>query len=226
MKKLALALAISSVASYSSAAIQSISVSGNMNDGSAGSAFFAGGAIMAQPGAVDIDYIFDLTVDIVGATANVVSATLTLDGTYQSINPPTGAFADNTWDFDNAVYDVSAGSVVTTFPPVITSDFTFNGGVGATVATNQGAGLSPTSGSLNCIAGYCGLSPLLRGIETSASIDLLNGAAVTAGPMVISFGTTSTTYVANTSAVPVPAAAWLFGSALIGLAGIGRKRRV
>ena len=28
------------------------------------------------------------------------------------------------------------------------------------------------------------------------------------------------------SAVPVPAAAWLFGSALVGLAGIGRKRKV
>ena len=28
-----------------------------------------------------------------------------------------------------------------------------------------------------------------------------------------------------TSAVPVPAAAWLFGSALVGLAGIGRKRK-
>ena len=27
------------------------------------------------------------------------------------------------------------------------------------------------------------------------------------------------------SAVPVPAAAWLFGSALVGLAGVGRKRR-
>jgi hypothetical protein len=27
------------------------------------------------------------------------------------------------------------------------------------------------------------------------------------------------------SAVPVPAAAWLFGSALVGLAGIGRKRK-
>jgi len=29
-----------------------------------------------------------------------------------------------------------------------------------------------------------------------------------------------------TSAVPVPAAAWLFGSALVGLAGVGRKRKM
>lgn len=30
----------------------------------------------------------------------------------------------------------------------------------------------------------------------------------------------------ETSAVPVPAAAWLFGSALLGLAGVGRKRKM
>lgn len=30
----------------------------------------------------------------------------------------------------------------------------------------------------------------------------------------------------TTSEVPVPAAAWLFGSALVGLVGIGRKRRI
>ncbi|WP_200821250.1 VPLPA-CTERM sorting domain-containing protein [Oceanicoccus sp. KOV_DT_Chl] len=33
------------------------------------------------------------------------------------------------------------------------------------------------------------------------------------------------TYNAPVAAVPVPAAAWLFGSALLGLAGIGRKRK-
>ena len=37
--------------------------------------------------------------------------------------------------------------------------------------------------------------------------------------------TTLITYsIAGTNAIPVPAAAWLFGSALVGLAGIGRKR--
>ena len=30
---------------------------------------------------------------------------------------------------------------------------------------------------------------------------------------------------ADGSNVPVPAAAWLFGSALVGLAGVGRKRK-
>ncbi|WP_200821237.1 VPLPA-CTERM sorting domain-containing protein [Oceanicoccus sp. KOV_DT_Chl] len=38
-------------------------------------------------------------------------------------------------------------------------------------------------------------------------------------------GGNTLTYSFETSEVPVPAAAWLFGSALVGLAGIGRKRK-
>ena len=36
---------------------------------------------------------------------------------------------------------------------------------------------------------------------------------------------TTTSYSGTISAVPVPAAAWLFGSALVGVAGIGRRNR-
>ena len=44
------------------------------------------------------------------------------------------------------------------------------------------------------------------------------------------FGFSADTYMGGTltmevAAVPVPAAAWLFGSAIVGLAGIGRKRK-
>jgi hypothetical protein len=36
---------------------------------------------------------------------------------------------------------------------------------------------------------------------------------------------TPNNWVAETTAVPIPAAAWLFGSALLGLAGLGYRRR-
>jgi hypothetical protein len=39
-------------------------------------------------------------------------------------------------------------------------------------------------------------------------------------------GNTTQTLTFEVSAVPVPAAAWLFGSALVGLAGVGRKRKM
>ena len=44
----------------------------------------------------------------------------------------------------------------------------------------------------------------------------------TFGPQVVSFGSANVSVV---SAVPIPAAAWLFGSGLIGLAGVATKRR-
>lgn len=39
------------------------------------------------------------------------------------------------------------------------------------------------------------------------------------------FGSTSGAWVVSTSPVPVPAAVWLFGSALFGLVGLGRKKK-
>ena len=44
----------------------------------------------------------------------------------------------------------------------------------------------------------------------------------TFGPQVVNFGSANVSVV---SAVPVPAAVWLFGSGLIGLAGVATKRR-
>jgi len=45
----------------------------------------------------------------------------------------------------------------------------------------------------------------------------------TFGPQIVGFGSANVTI--NTSVVPVPAAVWLLGSGLIGLAGVATKRR-
>lgn len=72
-------------------------------------------------------------------------------------------------------------------------------------------------------------------VDFSITLDLSD--ALLEGQLLqFGFNTTATNYensgvyydnleFGTTSAVPVPAAAWLFGSALVGLAGIGRKRR-
>ena len=65
---------------------------------------------------------------------------------------------------------------------------------------------SPQGQWLECITQPCVLDNLGLGIGIMLAQD-------------------SYTYATFNAPVPVPAAAWLFGSALIGLAGIGRKRR-
>ena len=54
-------------------------------------------------------------------------------------------------------------------------------------------------------------------IDSTQPNPITGGDIYNNGSLVITIGT-------EVSAVPVPAAAWLFGSALVGLAGIGRKR--
>jgi len=67
----------------------------------------------------------------------------------------------------------------------------------------------------------------------SMDFTILDGAALTGQLLQFGFETTGGNYADSgiyydninfTSEVPVPAAAWLFGSAILGLAGIGRKR--
>lgn len=55
-------------------------------------------------------------------------------------------------------------------------------------------------------------------------IDPLSGAARTIGPSTTTPPAIGIGSLASVSSVPIPAAAWLFGSALIGLAGIKRKK--
>jgi hypothetical protein len=75
------------------------------------------------------------------------------------------------------------------------------------------------------------ISPHVTVSAPGNNIELCQGSAaylgdascgVLSGTLTIG-GTTMSGY--GASPVPVPAAAWLFGSALLGLAGVGRKRR-
>jgi hypothetical protein len=67
----------------------------------------------------------------------------------------------------------------------------------------------------------------LGGLWNGGFLDVPGGWNSAASSLTL-FGNTAGFFLEGTvspSAVPVPAAAWLFGSALVGLAGIGRKRK-
>jgi len=110
--------------------------------------------------------------------------------------------------------------------------------VGATsVSGSTDVSISPIAFQFNqsfdlTMALFAGVLPYSNGAGTS---DFLNTAKLTGitvydslGQPLTTFSITSgsgTTYTANgVSAVPVPAAAWLFGSGLLGLIGVARRR--
>ena len=136
------------------------------------------------------------------------------------------------------------------------AEFTFDGTDGpGSIATgdisNVGISLStPSGGALAFVNGFALSSSL-----TVDSSNLLSGGAVTLqgtgsttgivaqSAIDLDTGTWTAFVVSSTdnsleqiasgsitggtvSAVPVPAAAWLFGSALVGLAGVGRRRKI
>ena len=105
----------------------------------------------------------------------------------------------------------------------------------ATITTTGSFDIASGVGSSNVIgctgaALVCGSVPIGPGSFDPALNYDANGGNPTydlfANVVVPGLGTgTLTGSVAFVAAVPVPAAAWLFGSALIGLAGIGRNRK-
>ena len=96
----------------------------------------------------------------------------------------------------------------------------YDGSLNAGPYDQAGTTFDGTSGDINILA----FSPTFNvniPIAISINGDGTGSVLADAGAL----GTASGPLTYTTSAVPVPAAAWLFGSGLIGLAGIGRSRK-
>jgi len=161
--------------------------------------------------------VLPLTVDINGTTSGADSGT-TVGAGFGGLDTAT---FDLTW---TATSTITSGYTNGT----VTSQTTFNllSGVGTTTVTN-------------CVNNGGTLIDLCTQIalNTPAATNLVVGSAPQQLPIILIDSSTvnspvgdifaNTTYTFNLPApeVPVPAAAWLFGSALVGLAGVGRKRK-
>ncbi len=99
---------------------------------------------------------------------------------------------------------------------------TFNG-------TYAGGAFTATSGQIvpnSCFAGCDRIFNMPVGYDSVSGTVLLSGGSINAVVVMNGFLliTDTWTLTPTTPAVPVPAAAWLFGSGLLGLAGITRRR--
>lgn len=169
--------------------------------------------------------MFKLTLALVGLTLSL-SANAALYQ-YQSVGttPLTGSFTfdDQTLQFSNV--SLMAVSIPVTFDS-ITSNLVMDGAGANPFATGGIVLLS--SGSPNILAyqsgpqiAYCGVNALEQcGSGLLGAFGMNLNMVIDNTPS----GTLDGNLYFSTSEVPIPAAAWLFGSALIGLAGIKRKK--
>jgi len=150
------------------------------------------------------------------------------DGTNYAVvanEPSNGAFQplySNGYDLDFA--DLS--DKVAKIYEITDKSWLPNGGVGLTFADLAGFQISaPSVAELN--AGWAGLG---SGAPRELGTNVAYGVNWVFGDTLSNYVSDSLGYVvgndASVSTVPVPAAAWLFGSALLGLAGIKRRNKV
>jgi hypothetical protein len=186
-------------------------------------------SVLTAVGAANAAVINSYDVSISGVTSGLATGTLTATG--------SAALDDAgilTIDFSALNNQPAAGGTFTTANHTV-----FNG-------TIAGGSFTATSGSntyTSCTAGTAACpGPITSALNIPQPLTATpatgNGGGLFEQAFVIAGGTnTSTaysfnhllvnnlTYTFTPSAIPVPAAAWLFGSGLLGLAGTARRRR-
>jgi len=148
------------------------------------------------------------------AVITYVGGNPTFTGTYDDVANTLNYVWDNTWVTNINVYFGAYVANITTQN---------NGSVTASTSPLPGA-LTNTNTSTcvgsKLVCGAAGGASTLTGFTFNGTSGTFQQTIVTTN------GPTSTNYVFTAQApeVPLPAAAWLFGSALLGLVGIGRRR--
>lgn len=176
-------------------------------------------ALFACASAANAAYVVTGTGNTVDDTYGAPLATQTADGTATVTLDGGGAFSSITMDL--SIVTTSSAGVAT-----VTSTSTFD-------ATGTGTNEILTCVGISQVCDNAGVGVVTATNPQSLDFsDLTNITWFTQiqkpSPIVAGGTATVTLNLAATevSEVPVPAAAWLFGSALVGLAGVGRKRKV
>lgn len=164
------------------------------------------------------------------ASLGVQAATVSTIGTITDASFLGGAFgivvgAESQWGIDTTaaagnlgVADIDAARFVVYSGlegSSIVLPMVFNSNIQAASLTWDGTDITGGTITFDAEAGT-GQKALIDIDYDAGTFDIYSGDVISAG----AYGAGGTI-----NAVPVPAAAWLFGSALVGLVGVGRKRR-
>ncbi|MCX2980977.1 VPLPA-CTERM sorting domain-containing protein [Halieaceae bacterium IMCC14734] len=155
------------------------------------------------------------------AFSSVLVITGAADGTGSGTG--TGAFDDSgTLTISQDTYTNIPAFYATA---TVTATAVYGGSITGTTWTADGTQLGETSACVGA-ALICSTLPVgeapAPGTNPIFSVDINTGGSwSTFTPGIVNINATATL-----SPVPLPAAAWLFGSALLGLAGVSRKRKM
>lgn len=166
---------------------------------------------------------------LTGASIASQAATYAIDGEITSCTGICSIFtaAGQTASFS---FDAQDGPASIAVGDISNVDISLSTPSGGALAFTNGTALTSTlnaNGSNQITDGTVDLQAVgaTTGIVARGSLDF-NTNTWTAYVVSGSDGSLEQIASGTLSAVPVPAAAWLFGSALVGLAGVGRKRSV
>ena len=151
------------------------------------------------------------------AYATVLTLTPTSPGLTGTFDPVTGAFSFALDDYDTNV-NVAGGTYIA---DISVTDPTLAGtadGTDNVVAGNSSFTCTDNAGGLVC--GGASAPPISFTATFVDNAGVFTLTAINTGAN----ATNTSTY--EFSAVPLPAAAWLFGSGLLGLAGMARRKRL
>lgn len=234
MKKLLLAATVASaVAVAAQANAAQYTISSNITDVGINLAVDAGNYLPHVVGVDDtLAFSGDIDVTVTGGSYSINSGDISLDGV-TSLNAEgadviltfinaSGAAANNGVTLNSGELDISAYGApfqtieLSTNPLNMTDTGVFQG-VDYT-GLPLGAGVVNPDGSITIT--LLGLPAVPEGAALAAAVTATN--LFTFDAAIFLGGTITLTPVAE---IPIPAAAWLFGSALMGLAGVARKRK-
>ncbi len=196
-------------------------------------------AVFSTAGAGTFYQVVDTTADLLtgdGFSVDVSAAAAFLGGTIESFAVIAIADGTNTYNYSEFIYVDNGGGLITAGAPAASTNLALGNQIfnieaflaNATLGGNGEGSLGDFDGNANVASlltsGATGLAfnQFTLGSGTAASALSITSPAGSGSVELV--GTTfSATGVGGPNPVPVPAAAWLFGSALLGLGVVRRK---